>query len=141
MARAEHGTAPPALLRAGAVTLDRLLARLHRHEAALPRVLGRPEIPPHTNGSENDVRACLTKRKISGGTMSEAGRTARAVILGLMKTCARRGVSSFRYLASPTVSQWPPHRTRSDGPQQPAPPVICPGVPGTALTALFSRAP
>ena len=78
--------------------LDRLLARLHRHRAALLRVLERPEIPLHTNGSANDIRACVTKRKISGGTMSEAGRTARDVMLGLMKTCAKLGISLFRYL-------------------------------------------
>ncbi|MBP1183002.1 hypothetical protein JOE48_004966 [Methylobacterium sp. PvR107] len=78
--------------------LDRLLARLHRHKAALLRVLERPEIPLHTNGSENDIRACVTKRKISGGTMSEAGRTARDVMFGLMKTCAKLGISFFRYL-------------------------------------------
>ncbi|HEV7874732.1 MAG TPA: transposase, partial [Enterovirga sp.] len=84
--------------RTGTVMLDRLLARLHRHKAALLRVLERPEIPLHTNGSENDIRACVTKRKISGGTMSEAGRTARDVMLGLMKTCAKLGVSFFRYL-------------------------------------------
>jgi hypothetical protein len=47
-----------------------LLARLHRRKAELLRVLERPEIPLHTNGSENDIRACVTKRKISGGTMS-----------------------------------------------------------------------
>ncbi|MGH1571063.1 hypothetical protein ACRAWG_10665 [Methylobacterium sp. P31] len=61
-------------------------------------MLERPEIPLHANGSENDIRACVTKRKISGGTMSEAGRTARDVMLGLMKTCAKLGVSFFRYL-------------------------------------------
>ncbi len=61
-------------------------------------VLERPEIPLHTNGSENDIRACVTKRKLSGGTMSEAGRGARDVLLGLMKTCRKLGVSFFRYL-------------------------------------------
>ena len=59
----------------GYVTLDRLLARLHRRKSELLRVLEHPEIPLHTNGSENDIRACVTKRKISGGTMSTAGRT------------------------------------------------------------------
>ncbi|WP_375463486.1 hypothetical protein [uncultured Methylobacterium sp.] len=52
--------------RTGAAMRDRLRARLHRHKAALLRVLERPEIPLH-NGSENDSRACVTKRKISGG--------------------------------------------------------------------------
>ncbi len=79
-------------------TLDRLLTRLHRRKHELLRVLERPEIPLHTNGSENDIRACVTKRKISGGTMSTAGQTARDVTLGLMKTCGKLGVSFFRYL-------------------------------------------
>ena len=61
-------------------------------------MLERPEIPPHTNGSENDIRACVTKRKISGGTMSTAGRTARDVMLGFMKTCSKLKVSFYRYL-------------------------------------------
>src|SRR5918995_59841 len=84
--------------RTGFVMLDRLLARLHRRKAELLRVLERPEIPLHTNGSENDIRACVTKRKVSGGTMSEAGRCARDVMLGLMKTCRKLGVSFFAYL-------------------------------------------
>ena len=83
---------------AASLTLDRPLARLHRRKAELLRVLQRPEIPLHTNGSENDIRACVTKRKISGGTMSTPGRTARDVLLGLMKTCRKLGVSFFRYL-------------------------------------------
>ena len=84
--------------RTGYVVLDRLLARLHRRKAELLRVLKRPEIPLHTNGSENDIRACVTKRKISGGTMSQDGRTARDVLLGLMKTCRKLGISFYRYL-------------------------------------------
>ena len=84
--------------RTGFVMLDRLLARLHRRKAELLRVLERPEIPLHTNASENDIRACVTKRKISGGTMSEAGRDARDVMLGLMKTCRKLSVSFFAYL-------------------------------------------
>ena len=84
--------------RTGYTTLDRLLARLHRRKQELLRILERPEIPLHTNGSENDIRACVTKRKISGGTMSTAGRTARDVTLGLMKTCGKLGVSFLRYL-------------------------------------------
>src|ERR671916_2074176 len=84
--------------RTGHAVLDRLLARLHRRKAELLRVLQRPQIPLHTNASENDLRACVTKRKISGGTMSEAGRTARDALLGLMKTCRKLGVPFFRYL-------------------------------------------
>lgn len=61
-------------------------------------MLQHPDIPLHTNGSGNDIQACVTERKVSGGTMSTAGRTARDVLLGLMKTCNKLGVSFFRYL-------------------------------------------
>ena len=50
------------------------------------------------NAFENDIRACITKRKVNGGTMSEEGRTARDVLLGLRKTCRKIGVSFYRYL-------------------------------------------
>jgi hypothetical protein len=63
--------------RTGFATLDRLLARLHARKGELLLVLERPEIPLHTNGSENDLRAHVTKRKVSGGTWSDAGRAAR----------------------------------------------------------------
>jgi hypothetical protein len=52
-------------------------------------VLDRPEIPLHTNGSENDVRCQVTKRKVSGGTRSDVGRDCRDAFLGLAKTCAK----------------------------------------------------
>lgn len=78
--------------------LGQLLARLHRRKHELLKVLERPEIPLHTNASENDLRACVTKRRISGGTMSADGRQARDVMLGLMKTCRKLGISFFTYL-------------------------------------------
>ncbi len=84
--------------RTGFVMLDRLLARLHANKAELLMVLDRPEIPLHTNGSENDLRCHVTKRKISGGTWSEAGRAARDAFLGLLKTCRKLGLSFFDYL-------------------------------------------
>jgi hypothetical protein len=75
-----------------------LLARLARRKAELLRVLERPEIPLHTNASENDLRACVIKRKISGGTMTVDGRVARDVMLGLLKSCRKLGLSFFTYL-------------------------------------------
>jgi hypothetical protein len=84
--------------RTGFVTLDRLLARLHARKQELLLVLDRPEIPLHTNGSENDIRCHVTKRKISGGTWSDAGRQARDTLLGCMKTCQKLGVSFFQFL-------------------------------------------
>ena len=84
--------------RTGYATLDRILKRLLARKRELLRVLERPEIALNTNASENDIRACVTKRKISGGTVSEKGRRARDVMLGLAKTCSKLRVSFFNYL-------------------------------------------
>lgn len=84
----------------GFVTLDRLLARLHANKAELLKVLERPEIPLHTNGSENDIRCHVTRRKVSGGTRSDLGRDARDTFLGLAKTCAKLGISFWNYLGA-----------------------------------------
>jgi hypothetical protein len=78
---------------AGFVTLDRLLARLHAQKDDLLAVLRHPEIPLHTNGSENDIRSQVTRRKISAGARSEVGSDARDAFPGLMKTCAKQAVS------------------------------------------------
>ncbi|MGL4964945.1 MAG: IS66 family transposase, partial [Inquilinus sp.] len=111
--------------RTGFATLDRLLARLHANKAELLMVLDRPEIPLHTNGSENDIRCQVTRRKVSGGTRSDAGRDCRDAFLGIAKTCAKLGISFWHYLGSrlavagnaavpylpelaPTQPDWPP---------------------------------
>jgi hypothetical protein len=82
----------------GFVTLDRLLARLHTNKAELLMVLERPEIPLHTNGSENDIRCQVTKRKVSGGTRSDAGRDCRDAFLGVAKTCTKLKIAFWDYL-------------------------------------------
>ena len=84
--------------RTGFVVLDRLLERLYANKAELLQVLDRPEIPLHTNGSENDIRAQVTRRKVSGGTRSDLGRDCRDAFLGLAKTCAKLGLSFWDYL-------------------------------------------
>lgn len=64
------------------------------------RVLERPEIPLHTNGSETDLRCLVTRRKISAGTRSDLGRHCRDGFLSLMKTCQKLGISFWTYLGS-----------------------------------------
>jgi Transposase IS66 family len=84
----------------GYVMLDRLLRRLFRNKGALLRVLDRPEIPLNTNASENDIRTFVTKRKISGGTVSDKGRDARDIMLGLAKTCMKLKLSFYEFIGS-----------------------------------------
>jgi hypothetical protein len=88
------------LRRTGFVTLDRLLARLQANKAELLMVLERPEIPLHTNGSENDIRCQVTRRKVSAGTRSDIGRDCRDAFLSLVKTCDKLGIAIWDYLGS-----------------------------------------
>ena len=88
------------LRRTGFVTLDRLLKRLHANKAELLMVLERPDIPLHTNGSENDIRRHVTRRKVSAGTRSDSGRDCRDASLGLAKTCDKLGAALWDYLGS-----------------------------------------
>src|SRR4051812_49596575 len=53
-------------------------------------VLDHPDIPLHTNGSENDIRCQVTKRQVSGGTHSNSGRNCRDAFLGLESVTAVR---------------------------------------------------
>ncbi|MDJ0537347.1 MAG: hypothetical protein PX481_01265, partial [Microcystis sp. M53603_WE2] len=57
----------------------------------------------------------VTRRKISGGTRSEAGRRARDTFVGLKKTCRKLGISFWHFLIS---------RLRGDGQIPPLPEVI-----------------
>lgn len=79
-------------------TLTRTLNGIHRNKAELLRVLERPEIPLHTNGSETDLRDYVKKRKISGGTRSNEGRRCRDTFASLKKTCRKLGISFWEYL-------------------------------------------
>lgn len=88
------------LRRTGFVRLDRLLARQHANKAELLMVLERPDIPLHTNGSENDIRCYVTRRKISSGTRSDSGRDCRDAFLSLGKTCDKLSIALWDYLGS-----------------------------------------
>ena len=84
----------------GFVMLDRQLKRHHANKADLLTVLDRPDVPLHTNGSENDIRTHVTRRKVSGGTRSDAGRDCRDAFLGLMKTCSKQAIRFWDYLGA-----------------------------------------
>ncbi len=84
--------------RPGFPDIDGVLKGLRAHRSALLRVLERPEIPLHTNLSENHLRDYVKKRKISGSTRSELGRRARDTFASLKKTCRELGVNFWAYL-------------------------------------------
>lgn len=95
--------------------LNSVLKQFRVHKSELLRMLDAPELPLHNNEAESDIREWVTRRNISGGTRSEAGRQARDTFVGLKKTCRKLGVSFWQYLLS---------RLRADGTIPPLPDVI-----------------
>jgi len=79
-------------------SLNNALKRIHSNKSELLLVLRHPEIPLHNNLSENDIREYVKRRKISGGTRSEAGRRSRDTFTSLKKTCRKLGISFWEYL-------------------------------------------
>jgi hypothetical protein len=84
--------------RTGYPSIDGVLKEMRDHKADLLRVLSRPEIPLHNNAMESDIREFVKRRKISGGTRSDAGRRCRDTFASLKKTCRKLGVCFWDYL-------------------------------------------
>jgi len=87
----------------GFVTLDRLLKRLHANKAELLKVLERPEIPLHTNGSENDIRSHVTNARLA------AAPAAISVAIAAMDSLASPKLLGNRLLG---LSRLTPRRLR-----------------------------
>ena len=75
------------------ITFKLALKRIYNNKSELLRVLDRPEIPLHTNGSETDIRGYVKKRKVRGGTRSYEGRRCRDTFASLKKTCQKLDIS------------------------------------------------
>ena len=86
--------------RTGHASLDNLLLRPRANRDEFLRVLEYPATPLNSNLAENDIRAHVTRRKISFGSRSESGRAARDACLGALKTCNKLGVPFRDYLCN-----------------------------------------
>ena len=84
--------------RTGYPNINGVLKEMRDHKADLLRVLERPDIPLHNNALESIIREFVKRRKISGGTRSDAGRRCRDTFASLKKTCRKLGVRFWDYL-------------------------------------------
>jgi hypothetical protein len=60
----------------------------------------------HNNEAESESGEYVTRRQISGGTRSEAGRRARDTFVGLKKTCRKLGLSFWHFLRNAVARRW-----------------------------------
>ena len=84
--------------RTGCSALQEALSSLAVIEEELLLVLKDPSLPLHNNLSESLIREYVKRRKISGGTRSEAGRQSRDTFASSKKTCRLHGLSFWDYL-------------------------------------------
>ena len=82
----------------GCTGLQEALSGLLVIQDELLRVLDDPLLPLHNNLSESQIREHVKRRKISGGTRSDAGRQSRDTFASLKKTCRQHGFSFWGYL-------------------------------------------
>ena len=82
----------------GCEGLQAALAGLSVIDKELLLVLDDPRLPLHNNLSESQIREYVKRRKISGGTKSEAGRQCRDTFASLKKTCRLYSLSFWDYL-------------------------------------------
>ena len=61
-------------------------------------VLDFPDVPLHNNGSEQELREGVIKRRISYGVKSEKGKLAWENHLTISRTCRKQGVSYWEYI-------------------------------------------
>ena len=78
--------------------LQEALSGLALIKEELLLVLDDPNLPLHNNLSESQIREYVKRRKISGGTRSDAGRQCRDTFASLKKTCRLYGLSFWDYL-------------------------------------------
>jgi hypothetical protein len=76
---------------------DRLKLTYNKKERLL-LVLDFPEIPLHNNMSEAGARGIVTKRKISGGVRTAAGKVAWENALSIYETCKKNSINFYSYI-------------------------------------------
>ena len=82
-----------------------LCQRIERHLADLFVFVEDPAVPPTNNAAERSLRHLVVARKVSGGTRSPAGSTAKMRLASLFGTWRAQGLNPFdecrRLLAAP----------------------------------------
>jgi len=84
----------------------RLQARMDKHFHGLLTFTGRPDVPSHNNGSEQDIRFLVIFRKLSFCTRSDDGRHTLAQLLSIGQTLRKQGRTWFDFLPAALAAYW-----------------------------------
>jgi hypothetical protein len=80
--------------------LKDIIAKVARQQDYILTFVEHDGVPNHNNYGEYIIKKGILKRKVSGGSMSEEGVTAYAVLQSIAQTCHLRRLSFTGYLAA-----------------------------------------
>lgn len=83
--------------------LQEVIAKVARQEEYILTFVEHDGVPSHNNYGEYIIKKGVLKRKVSGGSMSEDGVRAYAVIQSIAQTCHLRRLSFLGFLAQSLV--------------------------------------
>ncbi|GJQ57422.1 MAG: hypothetical protein SCALA701_02230 [Candidatus Scalindua sp.] len=78
--------------------LQSIIDKIRRQQPRILTFVRHPGVPCHNNFAEYLIRIEVLKRKISGGSKSEEGAKAYAVLLSISTTCKLRKIPFLRFI-------------------------------------------
>lgn len=85
---------------------DRLTARLAKHRNKLTTFLHRKEVDGTNNAAERALRPAVVMRKITGGSRSEAGARAWAILASVMRSAQQQGRDVVETIQTLLKAEW-----------------------------------
>jgi len=85
---------------------DRLAARLRNHEKELTVFLWEDAVDGSNNAAERALRPAVVMRKITGGSRSERGARATAVLMSVLRTARQQNRPLFETIKTLLMNAW-----------------------------------
>lgn len=80
-----------------------IIKKVRRQEKYILTFVEHEGIPHHNNYGEYIIKKGVLKRKVSGGSMSEAGASAYACLQSIAQTCHLRRISFFNFMRTTLI--------------------------------------
>jgi transposase len=90
----------------GEAEADRLAKRLRKHEQELTVFLWQDGVAGDNNAAERALRPAVVLRKISGGSRSERGAQATAILLSIARTIRQQNLPMLETFKSMLMAAW-----------------------------------
>ena len=85
---------------------DRLAARLRKHEKELTVFLWEDAVDGTNNAAERALRPAVVMRKITGGSRSERGARATAILMSVLRTARQQNRPLFETIKTLLMNAW-----------------------------------